>query len=86
MFKTMMLKAKPGCHCKIRSRKMDRLGVKWCRDNRATILAWLQEGYDHASWLEKVKAGALAVRHWAPMTLGGILDEAIARAEAKCPT
>lgn len=83
LFKTMGLKPKSSCQCDARAAKMDRNGIQWCRDNRDTILGWLAEGYDHAGWLEKLKAGALAVTHGLPLTLEGILDEAIRRAEAK---
>lgn len=39
---------KPGgcdeCLCSLRANEMDRRGITWCRENRETILDWLQEG------------------------------------------
>lgn len=37
------IKASPNCSCNARARKMDEMGVEWCRDNVTTIVGWLQE-------------------------------------------
>lgn len=38
--------ATPNCSCNYRAAEMDRLGLKWCQENRETILGWLKEEAD----------------------------------------
>lgn len=35
--------ATANCSCNYRASEMDRLGLKWCRENQETILEWLKE-------------------------------------------
>ena len=33
----------PTCSCNQRARYMDKMGVEWCENNKATIVSWLRE-------------------------------------------
>jgi hypothetical protein len=70
-----------GCGCGEMMAKMDR-GADWCREHREEILAHLTEAYHQASWAEVLQAGGRAVALGLPLTLAGILELAIQRAEA----
>ncbi len=69
-----------GCSCKSWIAKMNRWGVDGCRQNRQQIVDHLTSMKDAASLTEKLKAGALAVANGLPLTIGGLVDEAIERA------
>ena len=49
-------------------------------NHRAEIIAHLESQKDAASLTAKLKAGALALANGLPLTIGGLVDEAIARA------
>lgn len=40
------IKATENCSCNHRAHEMDRLGLKWCKENQETILGWLKEEAD----------------------------------------
>ena len=63
----------PSCPCNARAAEMDRNGVAWCREHRAEIIGWLQEGAAAWGWAAKLAAKA--------MPIGRLVDEAIRRAE-----
>lgn len=78
-----------GCDCKARQATMDQWGVETCRQNRAVILSWIEEGAPRWGWADKLKAMALAVASGVAWSLsptdpyGSLIDLAIERAEAK---
>ena len=78
-----------GCDCKARQATMDQWGVAKCRENRAVILGWIEEGAPRWGWADRVKAVALAVASGVAWSLsptdpyGSLIDLAIDRAEAK---
>lgn len=83
LLRELKVQPKKGCPCNQRRWQMDEWGIDGCHANRATIIAWMQDGFDLAGLGEKLKAGALALAKGLPLTLDGLLDEAIRRAEAK---
>ena len=75
------LAAKSTCSCKSWAGKMNEWGVAGCRDHRAEIIAHLAEAYHAATWWDTFRAAGSAVYHSLPLTLGGMVDEAIRRTE-----
>lgn len=73
------------CGCEAMRQKMDAGGVEWCKEHRDEILAHLQTAYKSTDWATYLQAGLRSLGHLGPFTLGGLLDEAIRRAE-KAPT
>jgi hypothetical protein len=85
-------KYKPSCGCAGKSAVMDMWGVAGCRENRAQIIDWLKEAYDHTGLGERLVAGFwacvsrpldLLLRLRGPDMFGNLLDEAIRRVELK---
>jgi hypothetical protein len=72
-----------GCNCQEWIDRMNRWGVDGCREHRAEIIAHLEEEKDSATLTEKLKAGVLAIANGLPLTIGGLVDEAIRRAEVR---
>lgn len=75
-----------GCAgCKIMAQKMNRWGVEGCETHREEILGWLRYQQSQAGWLEKMRAGVLAVKTGLVTRLNpldpapGLLDESIRR-------
>ena len=75
------LAAKSSCSCKSWAGKLNEWGVAGCREHRAEIIAHLAEAYHAATWWDTFKAAGSAVYHSLPLTLGGMVDEAIRRTE-----
>ena len=75
------LAAKSSCSCKSWAGKMNEWGVVGCREHRAEIIAHLGEAYHAATWWDTFRAAGSAVYHSLPLTLGGMVDEAIRRTE-----
>jgi hypothetical protein len=57
---------------------MNACGPSGCREHRAEIIRHLESQKD-ASLAEKLRAGALAMANGLPLTIGGLVDEAIKR-------
>lgn len=74
---------KIGCRCKQIAAAMNQAGAAGCRARRDEFLAKLGENAKHYSWLEKLAAANAAWVQGLPLSLGGMFDEAIRRAEAK---
>ena len=83
IFDSLGIQPKEGCKCQQRLTAMNRWGPQLCRENRATILEILKASYDEASVLAKLRAAANAVSQGLPITLAGLLDLAIERAEQR---
>ena len=75
------LASKSSCSCKSWAGKMNEWGVAGCREHRAEIVAHLGEAYHAATWWDTFTAAGSAVYHSLPLTLGGMVDEAIRRTE-----
>jgi len=54
----------PNCKCNARAAMMDRLGPGWCRDNRETIIGWLNEEIETrtAALYDQAKGQPMAAR------------------------
>jgi hypothetical protein len=61
--------------------KMNAWGVEGCRRRRREIIAHLKVGYGAAPLTAKLLAGAVAIATGLPLTLDGLLDEALRRCE-----
>jgi hypothetical protein len=75
------LAAKSTCSCKSWAGKMNEWGIAGCQSHRAEIVAHLGEAYHSATWWDTLKAAGSAAYKSLPLTLGGMVDEAIRRAE-----
>ena len=75
-----------GCDCQTIKREMDLLGVYGCRGRREQLLAKLRHSAKQYGWWDRIKAGGNLLRtgqiFQTGVTLEGLLDEAILRAEA----
>jgi glycosyltransferase involved in cell wall biosynthesis len=83
IFTELGITPKASCKCKAKAAQMDAWGIAGCREHRAEIMEWMREAYDTATWSEKATAAWNAMRKGLPLTLEGLLDLAIERAEAK---
>jgi predicted Fe-S protein YdhL (DUF1289 family) len=83
MFDALGIQATSTCQCATRMAEMNTRGVEGCRRTREEILVWMRESYDEAGVLTILRAGANAVAQGLPLTLEGLLELAIERAEAK---
>jgi hypothetical protein len=72
----------PGCGngCQAWIDRMNHWGVDGCREHRDEIIDHLERQKDNAALSAKLKAGALALAAGLPLTIGGLVDEAINRA------
>jgi len=77
------IKPTANCGCDAMVAKMNQWGADGCRLHREEILTHLHQAYNVSNILTKLKAGILALGQGLPLTLEGLLDEAIQRAEAK---
>lgn len=81
IFKTL---GAPECErCNEYARWMNGIGCAGCEERRNEIVGHLEDERKRLSWMQLMTAGALAIKHGLPFTLGGSVDEAIARARAK---
>ena len=83
LFAELDISEKPGCNCRAIAAEMDSAGVSGCRERREYFLGKLEENAKLYSWWEKIKAGSAAWMAGAPLSLGGLFDEAVRRAGAK---
>lgn len=81
MLGQMGIKSEGSCGCFEKQVQMDYLGSMGCRKERAKFLEHLKTAYKKADIPTKATALKLAIREGLPLTLGGLLDEAIRRAE-----
>ena len=75
------LASKSSCSCKSWAGKMNEWGVAGCKLHRAEIVAHLGEAYHSATWWQTLTAAGNAAYKSLPLTLGGMVDEAIRRTE-----
>jgi len=43
MLESVGIRATPNCSCNAKATAMNKNGIKWCKNNKDTILSWLQE-------------------------------------------
>ena len=43
LLKTIGITASPTCTCNVRAKTMNENGIRWCEDNKETIIGWLEE-------------------------------------------
>lgn len=67
--------------CGLRAAQMNAWGVAGCREHRTEIIDWLMVAANERGWMVKIQAGVRARRHCLPLSIGGLVDEAIRRAE-----
>ena len=85
LLESLGVKPTASCQCAAKRAEWDRNGVAWAREHKAEIVAHVQEAYDAASVLDKLRAGANAMTQGLPMTIEGLVEEAIRRAELASP-
>lgn len=75
------------CSCEAMILQMNAWGIAGCQEHRAEILAHLRKAYKSTANFAKLSAGLIAIASGLPLTLEGLLDEALRRAElAAAPT
>lgn len=68
------------CGCDSWAAKMNEWGSEGCSLHRAEIIAHLNTSYHASTWWDTFRAAGNAVIKDLPLTLGGMVDEAIIRA------
>lgn len=63
------------------ARQMDEWGPAGCREHKEEILAHLRKAYSKTDWATVLKAGMIALAQGLPLTIEGLVDLAIERAE-----
>jgi hypothetical protein len=74
------LRPKEGCGCGAMIAQMNAWGVEGCRRRRREIIAHLKQAYGEATLLTKLTAFGQALANGLPLTLAGLVDEALRRA------
>lgn len=67
--------------CTDLARRMDDWGVAGCKEHRAEIVADIESRSNKVSLQDMVKLGAKLFTSGLPLSIGGLVDEAIRRAE-----
>lgn len=70
-----------GCGCNGMARKMNEWGPQGCREHFDEIHQWLKNAARTTKWKAYIKAGWNAVTNGIPVTIDGLIHEAIRRAE-----
>ena len=83
IFSELGIEPKASCGCNAKAAYLDRMKIQWCKEHLAEIIAWMEEAYDSSTLVEWMTAGVQALWQRKPVTLAGILDLAIERAEQK---
>lgn len=81
LIKEYNLTPKKSCGCDSWAAQMNEWGSEGCSLHRAEIIAHLNEAYHAATWWETLTAAGSAAYKSLPLTLGGMVDEAIRRTE-----
>lgn len=71
-----------GCQCPAWVSKMNRWGVAGCKEHFDEIVAHLADERSKVEWRRLISMGRLAVIYGLPVTIRGLVKQAIARAEA----
>ena len=83
LFGQLNLHGKDDCGCAGMAAEMDMLGAEGCRAKAAELADRLRQKAAEVGWKEKLSAGILAAWNGLPLTIEGLLEEAIRRAEVK---
>lgn len=75
------IKPVKSCGCDSWKQKLNEWGVEGCMSNRQAIIDHLNTAYHAATLWDTFRAAGNAVMKDLPLTLGGMVDEAIRRAE-----
>lgn len=81
LFAGLQITKTDGCNCDEWISRMNAWGIAGCQEHRGEILTHLNKAYKSASNLTKIQAGFAAFSQGLPLTLEGLLDEALRRAE-----
>ena len=72
----------PECdRCKEYAQQMNRWGVEGCKALRQEIIDHLEVERRQLSFFQQMLAAGLAIRHGLPLTIPGLVDEAISQAQ-----
>ena len=72
-----------GCNCESLVMQMNAWGPEGCREHKAKIIAWLEQQRAKQGWRLLLKALVRAKRNGLPLTVAGLVEEAICRAEER---
>jgi len=75
------IKPVKSCGCDSWKNKLNEWGVAGCMANRQAIIDHLSDAYHAATWWQTLTAAGNAAFKSLPLTLGGMVDEAIRRSE-----
>ena len=75
------IKPVKSCGCDSWKNKLNEWGMDGCVKNRQAIIDHLSDAYHAATWWQTLTAAGNAAYKSLPLTLGGMVDEAIRRAE-----
>jgi len=75
------IKPVKSCGCDSWKQKLNEWGIDGCMSNRQAIIDHLSDAYHSSTWWQTLTAAGNAVYHSLPLTLGGMVDEAIRRTE-----
>ena len=81
MISLLSLKPKAGCACERYAKHMDLWGPTECRRRQRIIVDHLRDNAKRYGFHEWLKAGLFALWNRLPLTLEGLVEEAISRAE-----
>lgn len=81
LLESLGIKPDSTCNCAALAAEYDRRGVQWCRENKSEIVAHLSKAYRSTDWTTAIRAGANAVSQGLPLTIEGLCEVAIERAE-----
>ena len=75
------IKPVKSCGCDSWKQKLNEWGIEGCMSNRQAIIDHLSDAYHAATWWQTLTAAGNAAYKSLPLTLGGMVDEAIRRTE-----
>lgn len=81
MLQQMGFRITETCSCRSHIAEMNRLGPDGCRAIKDQIVRWLSEAKETVGLTTYVSAGTKAAWNRLPLTVAGLVDEAIRRAE-----
>lgn len=83
LLKEIGVSPKAGCDCRKLRLEMNQLGVEGCRERSAGLVKRMQRNAAKYGLAEWAAAGWTALAQGKPLSLAGLLDLAIQRAEAR---
>jgi hypothetical protein len=83
LWRELRIKPKRGCDCRTLARDMNKLGPAGCREQRDALLARMEKNAEKYGIADKLTAGVLALWQGKPLSIAGMLDEAIRQSECR---